>query len=153
MRPPPPDPHEPAPDNAGQTTGVLLRIGLLVLGFALGAGGAVGYFMAMPRPPSEMSTVMSRFILPVPVGTCKQIMILGFRVAGFQTITPDPGDGVGVGAPGQQIAGAALCMPALGAATVSMSGTDHALLLKQMQAFSSAVAATTAASPSQPPRR
>lgn len=122
---------------------------LLVFGVLVGAGGAAGYFMLVPRPSPEMRTVMARFILQVPVATCKQIMVLGFRVAGFQTVTPDGGDDVGVGAPGEKISGAALCMPALGAATVAMSSSDPALLLKQIQAFSSAVAATNIVPPPQ----
>ena len=124
---------------------------LLLLGALVGAGGAMAYSLLVPRTNPEMRTLMARFILQVPVTTCKQIMVLGFRVAGFRTVTPDGDDDVGVGAPGDKISGAALCMPALGAATVAMSGTDPALLLRQIQAFSSAVSATNIAAP--PPRR
>ena len=120
---------------------------LLLLGVLVGAGGAIAYSLLVPRLNPEMRTLMARFILQVPVATCKQIMVLGFRVAGFQTVTPDGGDDVGVGAPSDKISGAALCMPALGAATVAMSGTDHALLLRQIQAFSSAVSVTNVATP------
>lgn len=125
---------------------------LLLLGLVIGAGGAASYFLAFPRPVPETRTLMTRFILPVPVATCKQVMVLGFRVAGFQTVTPDAGDDVGVGAPGDKISGAALCMPALGAATVAMSSADPALLLGRIQAFSAAVATTNFA-PQAPPQR
>jgi hypothetical protein len=136
-----------SPAASGITT--FKAILLLVLGVVIGAGGMAAYALLLPRPAPENRTIMARFILPVPVATCKQIMVLGFRVAGFQNVVPDAGDDVGVGAPGDKISGAALCMPALGAATVAMSGTDPALLLKQIQAFSSAVATTNAASPPQ----
>ena len=125
----------------------------LLLGILLGGGGAVGYSAFAPRPVAEYRTVMSRFILPVPVGNCKQIMVLGFRAAGFPNVTPDPGDDVGVGAPGEKISGAALCMPALGAATVAMASADQALLLSRMQVFAAAVAATNVAPQAAPPRR
>ena len=122
---------------------------LLTIGLFAGVGGMVMYHAIFPRPNLEIRTVMARFILQVPVATCKQIMVLGFRVAGFQIVTPDGGDDVGVGAPGDKISGAALCMPALGAASVAMSSADPALLLKQIEAFSSAVAATNIVPPPQ----
>ena len=125
---------------------------LLLLGVIVGAAAVAGYNAFAPRPAPEYRTVMSRFILPVPVGNCKQIMVLGFRAAGFPNVTPDPGDDVGVGAPGEKISGAALCMPALGAATVAMASADQALLLSRMQNFASAVAATNFA-PQAPQRR
>lgn len=120
---------------------------LLLLGLVVGAGGAASYFLAFPRQAPEIRTLMARFILPVPVATCKQVMVFGFRVAGFQTVAPDAGDDVGVGAPGDKISGAALCMPALGAATVAMSSADPALLLGRIQAFNAAVATAPQTSP------
>lgn len=129
---------------------------LLLLGLLVGGGGVAGYFLLVPRPGPEIHTVMARFVLPVPVGTCKQVMVLGFRAAGFQTVTPDAGDGVGIGAPGEKISGGALCLPALGAATVAISSADQAMLLARIQAFGAAVATTNfvpqAAQPQRPPR-
>ncbi len=137
----------PPPRSATRAKPILL----LLLGLVLGAGGMAAYGTFAPRPKPEQRTVMTRFLLPVPVATCKQVMLLGFRVAGFQTVTPDPGDDVGVGAPGDTISGAALCMPALGAASVAMTSADQALLLARIQAFTAAVATTNYAP--QPPRR
>lgn len=139
------------PPSPSETNAMMKLKSILfpVLGLLIGAGGMATYPLLVPRPVPEVRTVMARFILQVPVATCKQVMVLGFRVAGFQNVVPDGGDDVGVGAPGDKISGAALCMPALGAATVAMSSADPALLLKQIQAFSSAVAATNITPPPQ----
>lgn len=126
---------------------------LLLLGLLIGAGGMMAYSRFVPRDNLEIRTLMARFVLPVPVATCKQIMVLGFRVAGFQTITPDPGEDVGVGAPGEKVSGAALCMPAFGVATLAISGADQALVLDRIQAFTAAVATTNFAPQAPPPRR
>ena len=122
----------------------------LILGLVIGAGAAIAYTHLLPRPMPETRTVLGRFLLAVPVGTCKQVMVLGFRAAGFQDVRPDAGEDVGVGAPGEKISAGALCMPALGAATVAMSSGDAVLLAARMQAFAAAIAATNFAPQPQP---
>ncbi len=123
---------------------------LLLVGLVVGAGGAIGSLTLRPQPRPAIRTVMTRFLLPVQVATCKQVMALAFRVAGFQEVTPDAGNDPGVGAPGDAVSGAALCMPAFGAASLAMSGVDETLLLARMQAFANAVAATNYSGGGQP---
>ncbi len=119
-----------------------MPLAFLVAGLVVGVGAAFGYSLLRPQPQPVLRTVMTRFLLPVPVATCKQVMALAFRVAGFAEVTPDAGNDPGVGAPGGTITGAALCMPVFGAASVAMSGAEEALLLARMKAFADAVAAT-----------
>lgn len=127
----------------------------LLLGALVGAGGVGLYSLLAPRANLDQRVVMSRYILQVPIAACKQFMVIGFRSAGFQTVTPDPGDNVGVGAIGDKISGAAMCMPALGVAAVAMSGTDQNFVLARMQDFANAMAVTNFIPQNQPaqPRR
>jgi hypothetical protein len=142
----------PAPTQASSQSWLKPLVFLLV-GAVLGVGGSFAYATFVPRPVPETRTVLARFLMQAPVGTCKQVMVLGFRASGFQDVRPDAGEDVGVGARGDRISGGALCMPALGAATVAMSSADPALLAARMQAFAAAVAATNFAPQPPPPQR